>query len=116
MCRRACSRFANRPFRLTRPFCADVEDRTQILGYNFSAPIFISPAAAPGLVGGYVPPERELGLVQGAGSEEVLYIPALYAEMSIEEMAEAQLPEQVMFQQVSGPHHRSRSAESADIR
>lgn len=51
-------------------------------------------------MGGYVPPERELGLVQGAGSESILYIPALYAEMSIEEMGKAQLPGQTMFQQV----------------
>lgn len=74
---------------------------TTILGNHFDAPIFISPAAAPGLVGGYVPEHRELGLVQGAGEEGILYIPALYAEMTIEEMGKAQLPGQSMFQQVS---------------
>ena len=73
---------------------------TTILGYNFSLPIFISPAAAPGPVGGYVPPHEELGLVQGAGSNGILYIPALYATLSIEAQGAAQAPTQIMFQQL----------------
>ena len=85
-------------------------DSTTILGNHFDAPIFISPAAAPGLVGGYVPKHQELGLVQGAGEEGILYIPALYAEMTIEEMGKAQLPGQSMFQQASPkssqPHYQ----------
>ena len=75
--------------------------RTTILGHNISAPIFINPAAAPGAVGGYVPKNREEGLIQGAYSGNILYIPALYAEMSIEEMAAAKKGCQIMFQQVS---------------
>jgi isopentenyl diphosphate isomerase/L-lactate dehydrogenase-like FMN-dependent dehydrogenase len=74
--------------------------RTSILGYNFSAPIFISPAATPGAVGGYVPKDREMGLIKGSGTGEILYIPALYAEMSIEEIAKAKVQGQVTFQQV----------------
>lgn len=74
---------------------------TTILGYNFSAPFLISPAAAPGAVGGYVPKDRELGLLKGAYNGDILYIPALYAEMSIEEIAEAKGDTgQVTFQQV----------------
>lgn len=83
--------------------------RTTILGHNFSAPFFISPAAAPGAVGGYVPKDRELGLVQGAGDEGILYIPALYAEMSIEEQGMNQGPSQVMFQQVKLTHRHDSS-------
>lgn len=49
-----------------------------------------------------MPPHEELGLVEGAGNEGILYIPALYATMSIEEMGKKQLPGQTMFQQVSG--------------
>lgn len=42
-----------------------------ILGYNFSSPIFISPAAR----GAYGDPERaELNFVDAAASENILYI------------------------------------------
>lgn len=78
-----------------------VSTRTSILGYNFSAPFFISPAAAPAALGGFVPADRELGLLKGASSGEILYIPALYAEVSIEEFGEAKSgTDQVTFQQV----------------
>ena len=74
-------------------------------------PIFISPAAAPGPVGGYVPPHEELGLVQGAGNAGILYIPALYATMSIEAMGAAQLPGQTMFQQLYAQPNASFNAD-----
>lgn len=71
------------------------------MGHNFSAPFFISPAAAPGAVGGYVPPERELGLLHGANAGGILYIPALYADVTIEEFGEAKAGTgQVTFQQL----------------
>lgn len=80
---------------------ADPICRTDILGYNFSAPIFISPAAAPALLGGYVPEERELGLLRGAYTGDILYIPAQYAEVSIEEFGQAKAnTSQVTFQQL----------------
>ena len=47
-----------------------------------------------------MPEGREVGLIKGAYAGNILYIPALYAEMSIEEMAAAKGPSQVMFQQV----------------
>lgn len=43
---------------------------TTILGYNFSSPFFISPAARAD----YAHPQAELNLVQGAASGDILYI------------------------------------------
>ncbi|KAF3359959.1 hypothetical protein VDGD_00730 [Verticillium dahliae] len=57
---------------------------TTILGYNFSAPFFIAPAAR----GIYGDPERaELNFVEAAGKENILYIPSMYASKTIEEIA-----------------------------
>lgn len=53
------------------------------LGYNFSAPIFIAPAARAG----YCDEDRaELNFVDAAASEEILYVNALYATKTIEEI------------------------------
>ena len=48
--------------------------RTTILGYNFSAPFFISPAARAD----YAHPEAEVGLVKGAYAGNILYMVNLY--------------------------------------
>lgn len=75
---------------------------TTILGYNFSAPIFIAPAAR----GAYGDPERaEINFVEATGSENILYAAALYASKTIEELAAAKTNntvngQQVLFQQV----------------
>ncbi|KAJ4371633.1 hypothetical protein N0V83_004853 [Neocucurbitaria cava] len=71
---------------------------TTILGYNFSAPFFISPCAR----GGYAHPDGELGLVQGAAEGNILYMPALYSSKKMNEIyaAKANNSEQVLFQQV----------------
>ncbi|KAF1836150.1 FMN-dependent alpha-hydroxy acid dehydrogenase [Decorospora gaudefroyi] len=71
---------------------------TTILGYNFSAPFFISPCAR----GGYANPDGELGLVKGAAESNILYMPSLYSSKSIEEIyaARPNNSEQVLFQQV----------------
>ncbi|KAK7923229.1 hypothetical protein PG985_007300 [Apiospora marii] len=72
------------------------------LGYNFSAPIFIAPAAR----GGYANPERaELNFVDAAAKENILYTAALYASKTIEELAAQKHDDtmngpQVMFQQI----------------
>ncbi|KAG8623937.1 hypothetical protein KVT40_008913 [Elsinoe batatas] len=58
---------------------------TSILGYNFSAPFFIAPAARAG----YAHPEAEANLVRGAAAGEILYMPALYATLPIEEIGAA---------------------------
>jgi L-lactate dehydrogenase (cytochrome) len=74
---------------------------TTILGYNFSAPIFISPAAR----GAYGDPERaEINFVEAAASENILYASALYASKTIEEIGAAKSNRtmngpQVTFQQ-----------------
>ncbi|KAI1488473.1 FMN-dependent dehydrogenase [Biscogniauxia mediterranea] len=68
---------------------------TTILGYNFSAPFFIPPAARAGLGN----PEAERGLIEGAAAENILYIPSLYATLSIPEIASYKAPGQITFQQ-----------------
>ncbi|KAJ0163653.1 Cytochrome b2, mitochondrial [Colletotrichum tanaceti] len=69
---------------------------TTILGYNFSAPIFISPAARAD----YGHPDAELNLMKAAGTENILYMPALFAGKSIEQIAEVKTEGQVAFQQL----------------
>ncbi|KAL4962417.1 FMN-dependent dehydrogenase [Aspergillus stella-maris] len=71
---------------------------TTILGHNFSAPFFISPASR----GGLAHDDAELNFVKAAQDENILYIPAFYATKSMDEIADAK-PEdgsQVLFQQV----------------
>ncbi|KAJ3550158.1 hypothetical protein NM208_g140 [Fusarium decemcellulare] len=69
---------------------------TTILGYNFSAPFFISPCARASI--GH--PDAELNLVKAAGAQKLLYIPSQAADMTIEEIADARQEEQVIFQQM----------------
>ncbi|KAH9905848.1 FMN-dependent alpha-hydroxy acid dehydrogenase [Xylariomycetidae sp. FL2044] len=69
---------------------------TTILGHNFSAPFFISPAAR----GGYGHVDAEKGLVEGAAAGNILYMPAIYATLSMEEIAAFKTEDQVTFQQV----------------
>ncbi|KAI1371308.1 FMN-dependent alpha-hydroxy acid dehydrogenase [Hypoxylon crocopeplum] len=70
--------------------------QTTILGHNFSAPFFISPCAR----GGYGNTDAEKGLVEGAAAGDILYMPALLASMTIEEIAAFKKVDQVTFQQV----------------
>ncbi|KAA8647048.1 hypothetical protein EYZ11_006995 [Aspergillus tanneri] len=71
---------------------------TSILGYNFSAPFYISPCARAGLAH----PEGEKNLVKAAYEEDLLYIPSLFSSVSMDEIAAAKPSDgsQVMFQQV----------------
>ncbi|RYO75012.1 hypothetical protein DL766_007820 [Monosporascus sp. MC13-8B] len=74
---------------------------TSILGYNFSAPIFIAPAAR----GGYAHERGELNFAEATGEEDILYCAALYASKTIEEIASAKSSStlngpQVLFQQI----------------
>jgi isopentenyl diphosphate isomerase/L-lactate dehydrogenase-like FMN-dependent dehydrogenase len=79
----------------------DVEDTmpTSILGYNFSAPFFIAPAAR-GDLGNH--DDRELGLLHAAYDEDVLWVPSLLASMSVEEIADEKPSDgsQILFQQL----------------
>ena len=74
-----------------------------ILGYNFSSPVFISPAARAG----YGDERAELNFAQASGEAGTLYVAALYATKSIEEIASAKVNTsagpQVIFQQVCQP-------------
>lgn len=72
---------------------------TSILGHNFSAPFYISPCANAGL--GHE--EAEANFVKAAAAENILYIPALLATLSMDEIAAAKpanASDQVLFQQV----------------
>jgi isopentenyl diphosphate isomerase/L-lactate dehydrogenase-like FMN-dependent dehydrogenase len=71
---------------------------TTILGHNFSAPFFISPCARAG----YANPNGEIGLVEGAGKENILYMVSLYSNKGMDEIyaARANNGSQVLFQQV----------------
>ncbi|KAL3476407.1 FMN-dependent dehydrogenase [Aspergillus californicus] len=71
---------------------------TTILGHNFSAPFFISPCASAGLAH----PDAEANFVKAAHEENILYIPALYATLTMDEIAAAKPANgsQVLFQQV----------------
>ncbi|KAL2821295.1 FMN-dependent dehydrogenase, partial [Aspergillus cavernicola] len=71
---------------------------TTILGHNFSAPFFISPCARAGLAH----PDAETNFVKAAQEEDILYIAALYASLSMDEIAAAKPANgsQVLFQQV----------------
>ncbi|RMJ09706.1 hypothetical protein BHE90_005542 [Fusarium euwallaceae] len=69
---------------------------TTILGHNFSAPFFISPCARAG----NAHPDAELNFVKGAAEGDILYMPALYASLTIEQIAAAKAKGQVVFQQL----------------
>jgi isopentenyl diphosphate isomerase/L-lactate dehydrogenase-like FMN-dependent dehydrogenase len=76
----------------------NIEDSlpTTILGYNFSAPFFIAPAA----IAAYANTTGEVGLTRGAGDKNLLYINAQYSSKSQEEIQAARLPGQIMFHQL----------------
>ncbi|KAK1977021.1 FMN-dependent dehydrogenase [Colletotrichum cereale] len=72
---------------------------TSILGYNFSAPFFIGPAARGDL--GH--PLAELNLMRAAAAENILYVPSLSASKSLEEISSSRADGQVHFQQLYLP-------------
>jgi len=74
---------------------SNVNLATTILGYNFSAPFFIAPAAAAGRAH----PNAERNLVGAAANASVLYVPSISSTLSIEQIAAAAVPGQVMFHQ-----------------
>lgn len=70
---------------------------TTILGYNFSAPFFISPCAR----GGYANADGEFGLVKGAAQGNILYMPSLYSSKKPVDIYTARPNNsQVLFQQL----------------
>ncbi|KAI1083104.1 FMN-dependent alpha-hydroxy acid dehydrogenase [Whalleya microplaca] len=89
------SRYRLRPRMMVN--IVDIESTmpTTILGYNFSAPFFISPCGR-GIMGN---PEGEKGLVQGAAAGDILYIPSLHTSLSMNEIASFKSDGQITFQQ-----------------
>ncbi|ORX95253.1 hypothetical protein BCR34DRAFT_579420 [Clohesyomyces aquaticus] len=92
------SRFRMRPRVLRDITNIEASLPTTILGYNFSAPFFISPCAR----GGYANPDGELGLVKGAAQGNILYMPSLYSSKPMKDIyaARGNGSQQVLFQQV----------------
>ncbi|KAF4991649.1 hypothetical protein FDECE_13997 [Fusarium decemcellulare] len=80
---------------------------TTILGHNFSAPFYISPAAA----GIRSHPKAETGLVKGAAAGDILYIPSLLASKTIEQIAAEKAKGQVLFQQLYLDNNDTRTKE-----
>jgi isopentenyl diphosphate isomerase/L-lactate dehydrogenase-like FMN-dependent dehydrogenase len=74
---------------------SNVNLQTSILGYNFSAPFFIGPAASAGRSH----PNAEANLVRAAAGAGILYVPSISATLDIEEIAAAASPGQIMFHQ-----------------
>jgi len=69
--------------------------KTSILGYTFNAPFFIAPAAQAGLASG----GAESNLAAAAGQAGILYVPSISSTQSLETIAAAGSPGQVMFHQ-----------------
>ncbi|PHH64236.1 hypothetical protein CDD81_4850 [Ophiocordyceps australis] len=67
-----------------------------ILGHNFSAPFYISPCARADMAHA----DAELNFVKAAAKENILYMPALYASKTMEEISQAKAEGQVLFQQL----------------
>ncbi|GAW19435.1 hypothetical protein ANO14919_089220 [Xylariales sp. No.14919] len=90
-----------RPQHLTDVTKVNETLKTTILGYEFSAPVFIAPAAR----GGYGDERGELNFVEAAAAENILYSPSIYATKTIEEIASVKANDtlngpQVIFQQI----------------
>ncbi|KXT05759.1 hypothetical protein AC578_1062 [Pseudocercospora eumusae] len=82
----------------------NIEDSlpTTILGYNFSAPFFISPCARAC----YANDTAELGLTRGAGAGNILYIASDFSCSTKQEIKDARVQGQVVFQQLYiDPHN-----------
>ena len=74
---------------------ANLNLKTTILGYQFNAPFFIAPAAEAGLAS----PGAETNLVKAAGAAGILYVPSIEATQSLQTIAAAAVPGQIMFHQ-----------------
>lgn len=69
---------------------------TTILGFNFSAPFYITPCAR----GVEAHEQGEINLVKGAAAGDILYIASGYSSYTFAEIQAAKAESQVVFQQV----------------
>ncbi|KAJ3743598.1 FMN-dependent alpha-hydroxy acid dehydrogenase [Lentinula detonsa] len=74
---------------------SNVNLNTTILGYNFTVPFFIAPAA----YAGHTNTSAELSLAKAAGKLGALYAPSIESTKTIEEIADAGFANQTMFHQ-----------------
>lgn len=83
---------------LTTSQVDDIESSlpTTILGHNFSAPFFISPCARAG----YANEVGEVGLIEGAGNENILYMITDFSTRTKEDIYAAKAEGQIVFQQL----------------
>ncbi|KAJ7487916.1 FMN-dependent alpha-hydroxy acid dehydrogenase [Mycena latifolia] len=72
-----------------------LQTSTTILGYNFSQPFFIAPAANAG----HANKTAEASLASAAGKAGILYVPSISSTLSIEKIAKAGASGQFMFHQ-----------------
>ncbi|KKA31076.1 hypothetical protein TD95_004596 [Thielaviopsis punctulata] len=69
---------------------------TTIMGYNFTAPFFISPCARAD----YANPGAEMNLVEAAGEAGILYIESGFSSLPMEQIAKGKVPGQTVFNQL----------------
>ncbi|KAJ7466754.1 FMN-dependent alpha-hydroxy acid dehydrogenase [Mycena galericulata] len=74
---------------------SNLDTSTTILGYNFTQPFFIAPAADAG----HANKSAEASLAIAAGKAGILYAPSISSTLSIEQIAAAGLDNQTMFHQ-----------------
>ncbi|KAF2653641.1 FMN-dependent alpha-hydroxy acid dehydrogenase [Lophiostoma macrostomum CBS 122681] len=80
---------------------------TKILGYNFSAPFFIAPAARAG----FAHPEAEANLVNGAAESNILYVPSQHGTLTMAQIGDVHKnTSQVTFQQSYPPNDNDTEA------
>lgn len=74
---------------------SDINLNTSILGYNFSAPFFIAPAAKAGKASA----GAETNLAKAAGAAGILYVPSISSSENTSTIGAAAVDGQVMFHQ-----------------
>lgn len=89
---------------------SNIQTSTTILGFNFSQPFFIAPAAKAG----HANKSAEASLASAAGKAGILYVPSISSTLSIEKIAKAGQAGQVMFHQEYVWSNRSRLTDELD--
>ncbi|KAF9065213.1 FMN-dependent alpha-hydroxy acid dehydrogenase [Rhodocollybia butyracea] len=74
---------------------SNVNLNTTILGYNFTVPFFIAPAA----YAGHTNESAELSLARSAGKLGALYVPSIESSKTLQQIADAGFSNQTMFHQ-----------------
>ncbi|KAJ7152685.1 FMN-dependent alpha-hydroxy acid dehydrogenase [Mycena crocata] len=89
---------------------SNLKTSTTMLGFNFSQPFFIAPAANAG----HANKSAEASLASAAGKAGILYVPSISSTLSIEKIAQAGVEGQVMFHQEYVWANASRNVDELD--